>query len=119
MTYRSQEVPLSHTPGPWKARLEDRLMRDGIEIFDADEQRVFYVAPDDTMEIEDGFIVECCSAQLKANVRLVSAAPDLLAACEALLKYHQWATRSSLADEEPAEPTRIAVEAITKARGQS
>lgn len=72
-----------HTPGPWMRRPEARLMRDGIQISTEDQTRIAYVQPDDTMEIENGIIVECCSVTQRANASLIAAAPDLLEALRA------------------------------------
>lgn len=77
------------SPGPWEAKLEQRSMRDGIDVFDAEGDLVFYVPPDDTMELDGGQIVECCSARLRASVRLATAAPELLHALETAYQLHR------------------------------
>lgn len=79
-----------HTPGPWRAELEDRLLRDGIEISCEDKCQIAYVQPDDTKEIENGIIVECCSAEQLANARLIAAAPAM---AEALRSFYDAHTR--------------------------
>lgn len=58
---------------------EASLYRDGIQIESSDGERIAYVQPDDTMEIEDGAIAEVCSKTQKANAALIAAAPDMLA----------------------------------------
>lgn len=67
----------AHTPGPWTV---DTDTRDGAVtlVFDANAELVADTAPD---ELEDR---AACRAECESNARLIAAAPDLLAACEAL-----------------------------------
>jgi hypothetical protein len=70
-----------HTPGPWEIRYGN--------VSDADEG--FGIAG--TLDGQTHMVAECwpCSTdidrrmQLRADARLIAAAPDLLAACEAML----------------------------------
>lgn len=108
-------------PTPWSAKLEDRLMRDGVDVLDSEGDQVFYVACDDTHEIAGGVIVDCLSPQRKVMVRdllqKVNAHDALLAACEAA---EFWLLAEADSDEpgstKPDDVLRVLAEAITQAR---
>lgn len=74
-----------HTsPGPWKIGSPSRLYDDTTSIV-AGNKVVAIVPADETMEVEDGAIVESLSPEAKANAALIAAAPELLATCQTLL----------------------------------
>jgi hypothetical protein len=87
---------MNHTPGPWKLH---RLW------------------PDDVVDSTDSLVVSAYgdyeSAKTQANARLISAAPELLAALEALLDITHFSTNSH---EEAIHNNAMA--AIRKARGK-
>ncbi len=72
----------AHTSGPWAVVQTGRIFDDSPSIRDADGKTVAVVPADDTMEIEDGAIVESLSPEQKANACLIAAAPLLLAELE-------------------------------------
>jgi len=68
---------MKHTPGPWKVKDGVIYCADGIPPFDATHTRI------------DG------KGEWEANVHLIAAAPELLAACKALVDNLIWASGSS------------------------
>lgn len=93
----------------WHGKLEDRIACDGIDVFDEKGRRVACVPPDDTMEIEDGQIVEVCSPERQRVAQVIIAAPQLLAALRRLTDRVDPATKSS-------QTIKSFSEAITEAR---
>lgn len=89
---------MSHTPGPWWVEKTDHPMGEGREVHD-DWGLTANVNGD--------------SATSQANAALISAAPDLLEACEMLLTYlGDW--------DDPEDETCVAArKAIAKAKGVS
>ena len=100
----------AHTPGPWVA-CDPELWRD--------DPVVVYTDPGD-----DGNTVEVCEvysdpaslAERDANIRLIAAAPDLLAACEDLLRRFGFTDWQSVHDAAVIESARAAV---AKAKGDA
>lgn len=95
-----------HTPGPWKTRRG----------FDKDEIEVF-----DSVKVKRPFR-RCAIATIhdnvdgkRANARLISAAPELLEACEAALRFSD-RPRNSSDESELCDTLRAA---IAKARGEA
>jgi hypothetical protein len=86
---------VSHTPGPWKYN--------GLFVTANGELPLFRygIAPEET----------------EANAILISAAPDLLAACEAFLE--AWTGKKGYTEREMEHATNLAIRAIDKARGEA
>jgi hypothetical protein len=79
-----------HTPGPWKVAFTETGSQyiDAKGKYDYGAQAVLVVAEDcEAHPVADTSCNWTCrdGAECEANARLVSAAPDLLAACEAAL----------------------------------
>ena len=97
---------MSHTPGPWKAG--QRIAGNGWGVWCTEN---WYGVLDNTAPGIDA----------EANARLIAAAPDLLAACEAVLADHE--ERKFIYPGAPEEnPNRVRVmqllrAAIARARG--
>jgi hypothetical protein len=89
-----------HTPGPWLARMEDHTIFVGTGT-----QNVAEVIPD-TMD----------EAELRANARLIAAAPDLLAALQTLLAdmEAEYRDRNGDADHDGMDKARAAVAGATQ-----
>ena len=81
-----------HTPGPWK--------RDGWHIRGVDNSIVAEVIPWDASG---------CRQEDHANVKLITAAPDLLAACQAALEEVQHFSHGTV---------KQLADAILKAKGE-
>lgn len=73
-----------HTPGPWPFRVGDGRIRDNEGY-----RTIAIVVPDETKGNHRGHIEDVLSKQALADLRLIAAAPDLLAACEALVERHE------------------------------
>lgn len=108
------------TPGPWSLEL---LRYDGARIvageaFDKTARAVAWVSADETEEDGQGRIRETLSMEAIETAHLIAAAPELYAACEAILK---WATASALEDtrEAGAVVESKVRSALAKARGES
>lgn len=99
---------MSATPGPWKANIH----RDGARI-EADGRSVAWVGAD-TITINE---TEVMSAQAKADAHLISAAPDLLQACELALRELQRFEDQPGSNTETMGTAALRA-AIKKARGQ-
>lgn len=111
------------TPGPWSVELEDRLMVDGMQVSAPEKDRIAYVQPDDTMEIEGGRIVECCSREQKANARLIAAAPEMYEALSEFLEinddlHRRGSMPAAEADERRYQATRKMRAALARADGK-
>ena len=89
-----------HTPGPW-----DRIIADGYTV------RHPQIYSDTGPVANATFLGEGRVDELNANARLMAAAPDLLAALEALLDYEN-GIQKAIAEQ-------MACAAIKKAMGQS
>lgn len=87
-----------HTPGPWEAWLPGRKFVIPTRNFNAVCELVDFARDPETVD---------------ANARLIAAAPELLAACEAVLSSPTYGDTPS---EEAVEMVRAA---IAKARGES
>lgn len=102
---------MSHTPGPWITAGPH-----GIGIAPAampDERLAVVMAMDCELTEEDMYGEDVPLASQVANARLISAAPDLLAACEELLIYlGDW-------DDMDNDTCAAARKAIAKAKGES
>ena len=103
---------MSHTPGPWAVREPDAAERaadiaDGAAPEDMELTEVY--AEDDGEQL--CFVLNTTASEAD-NARLISAAPDLLEACELLLIYlGDW-------DDMEDETCVAARRAIAKAKGQ-
>jgi hypothetical protein len=64
---------MKHTPGPWKTEINISVHRPCVR-----------AGKDETWEVSASAI-----GNSTANARLIAAAPDLLEACKAVVKYHQ------------------------------
>jgi hypothetical protein len=99
-----------HTPAPWKTR----------KGFDSDTIEVFAPNP----KIEKPFrptalaVVEADDAAGKANARLISAAPDLLAACQHVIDTHGHHAQDCCKCDD-CEYLRPITDAIRKALGHN
>ena len=102
---------MTHTPGPWKLEIDKPTQRpDGkwfntIWAWTADHEKIVFYDHFETQEE-------------KANIILRAAAPDLLEACDDLIKYY---VGIGLEDDEDGEPNPILVKAraaIAKAKGK-
>ena len=72
----------NHTPGPWTFELNDSI---GLWMIGCASDYNFASVYIDA-NLPDGF--QGVPAIAQANARLIAAAPDLLAACEAMLDDH-------------------------------
>ena len=93
-----------HTPGPWEIQRDSGL-------------HIYITQPSDTPNRVPGYYAEIRrfttdSEQVEANARLIAAAPDLLEACEQLLKL------VDLLSPVEGDTHRKAQRAIAKARGE-
>lgn len=100
-----------HTPGPWKAVRHGSTAGSIV----CDIGRALEIVRSDGGETHNEAI--------EADARLIAAAPDLLAACEALLEQYPiipWADTAMLKREwlEDTQAQRLALEAIAKAHGE-
>lgn len=68
-----------HTPGPWTTDVTQRMRHDNtIPVRHADGKMVAFAADFNQYDRD---------AEVEANARLIAAAPELLAACQAALEY--------------------------------
>lgn len=95
-----------HTPGPWKVEYENN---DGARV-----SAIASVAwcPSSAAFGADGSQV-ITADEAEANARLIAAAPDLLAALEAVM-----ATRTTPWRKDAMKANQLAIAAIAKARGE-
>ena len=106
-----------HTPGPWVADVDRGMIRGAVRPSDSPPGfGLACVVPGYLGEGRDE--MEQDSAFLRANARLIAAAPDLLAALEKLLRYHQWAKNAPSGSQEPDDPELECRAAIAKAGGK-
>jgi hypothetical protein len=91
-----------HTPGPWKLRKEWRCSEFALEVFHPNRKIEKPFLPAALAVVSDS-VDEC-----KANARLISAAPDLLAALKGVI---------NVADRDTIE-FKSARKAIAKAEGK-
>lgn len=85
-----------HTPGPWKIDGGMENTRKGPQMFvwsDRDEKGKGYLGTHEVCVatihgriFEEGQNLSCVEEGVKANARLIAAAPDLLAACESIIR---------------------------------
>jgi hypothetical protein len=66
----------------WQIKKSRAMYEEPITIIGPDGETIAFIPCDDTREVEDGAIVECLTPRAKANARLISAAPVLLAFVE-------------------------------------
>lgn len=92
-----------HTPGPWKVSLEDYS-----------ENRAYIRSEEYDRDI--ACVLGYSSEQLKANAKLIAAAPDLLAACERALVAFE--NQPPNYNEDRYEPLLKLSAAIKKAGGR-
>jgi hypothetical protein len=99
---------LGHTPGPWRVPLDEPYDRDRPTYFleDGAGQQLMLLAR----------LPEAGPQENKANARLISAAPELLAAVEAMADFLGW---DLYADDgiDWSGARQIARDAARKARG--
>lgn len=112
--------PVPHTPGPWVAKGDFDHVRE-----DYREDRCIVTADFDE-DTNTGFIIGVLrghGAQLKANARLITNAPALLAACEAMLatalKVGDKAWASAIEHAGTNRPCDMAMAAIQAAKGET
>lgn len=76
---------MSHTPGPWIAKRPEKLLWAGptgqFVVIGISGGHEFLICQNDHPDVRGADMVES-----QANARLIAAAPDLLAACEAALE---------------------------------
>lgn len=114
-----------HTPGPWT-----------LGSFDGNPAYVSVYGPNDEL-VADVHADEFDENEAEANARLIAAAPDLLAACEALVDGRQetntdytglnrccllcdaWANRESAIVHTTDCPVGMAQKAIARAKGET
>lgn len=89
---------MSYTPGPWQYCEEAGRHNVFAFVPNGEAQRMIYV---------------CEDIALDANARLIAAAPDLLAACEAMLEY------MSPNDHRRKQARCRMIAAVQKARGEA
>jgi len=91
---------MEHTPGPWKET--------GLSI--VEDKPVYYLIAE---------VNRIDSGATRANAHLIAAAPDLLAACEALMKWIGPPPADRLSyDSKREDAWRMATNAIHRARGE-
>lgn len=95
-----------HTPGPWKAISRNRRLRDGREVYD--------VVGDASRNPEYWEVVAV--KVIGADVHLITAAPDLLAACEHFIAAYEQV--GGFSDPEVTTAMLKARAAIAKAEGR-
>lgn len=109
---------MAHTPGPW--------IVDGTKGLGAYGVWTEYAThpghdgagyPSMVCSVYPNNISDLPRDQRDANARLISAAPCLLAACEALAEWSQHVTRDGTGGRSLPEIKKIAFEAIRKAKG--
>ena len=72
-----------HTPGPWHVRFDQKAPDVfGFSIYDSENLGEQICGFDEFDNLDDDHV-----HHIEANARLISAAPDLLAACEATLRH--------------------------------
>jgi hypothetical protein len=108
-------MPREHTPGPWKY--------DGVEsrlVVAAVENSIEHSFICDVLDTTEGLEGDCPEAD--ANGRLIAAAPDLLAACRALVETFELADLGDEPEDGEYGDGRRALNAglaaIAKATGQ-
>lgn len=94
----------SHTPGPWTT----------------DGDRVGRIVPKDNKFFSVAAVGGFDHEELKANARLIAAAPQLLQACRAIIKWIELDNQDDPVIEELTLTTvsELAMEAIEKAEGK-
>jgi hypothetical protein len=97
-----------HTPGPWRT-----TRKLGYSGHAAAEYYIYAENTNDGRSLAVAHIKKSTVQPMEANARLIAAAPDLLAALQALL-----AVSSACSDEE-TEAVIYARAAIAKARGEA
>lgn len=104
---------MSHTPGPWHVMGGELARRSGrvATIYATDDQELRYLAhvPFDLVHAEHD------PTPSEANARLIAAAPDLLAALEALLPHVK---PMSMMANSGVTAVSAAYQAVRKARGE-
>ncbi len=94
-----------HTPGPWRVEHQNPSPTTG-------EWMIAGSKPGYLAEVRD-----CGSGDVRANARLIAAAPDLLEACELIVSAFDQLAPMSSARNEPLQ-INAARAAIAKARGE-
>ena len=92
-------VKAEHTPGPWS---EEHFQYAG------EHQRDIYAEMEDGSRVQVAAIAEMLGVrphwEPEANARLITAAPELLAACQ---RISDWLHKQSEKDQQSARDTRI------------
>ena len=96
------QTQTAHTPGPWEVGNENPMSGD-INVLD--EQSPFEVA----------LVRGSGNGQARANARLIAAAPDLLAACEAAIRTCHGEPANDAARHAKSDALYQAAAAIAKA----
>jgi hypothetical protein len=96
---------MNHTPGPWTSRPAHSFSY----YIDAPSKRELYFL---------GASTALPSAEHKANAMLISAAPDLLAACEHVISNYGHNAQDDCGCED-CEYLRPVTQAIAKAKGDA
>lgn len=114
LTQMRQRIPpvvaKTHTPGPWKVGGVDDLC---VTPSDSTDERICVCWDPRPTEIEDGGL-ENHDDEIRANARLIAAAPELLAALKVAVKVMQ----DNDLDESMAGEFEIFTDAINKAEGR-
>ena len=104
ITMTDSTATAAHTPGPW-----DRNIKPASKyptVWSGRNTHVAYVAVSAAMD----------DAEIEANIRLIAAAPELLAALEELLAHIEWRRGRAGEKTGPQDCTHRARAAIVKAR---
>lgn len=107
-----------HTPGPWSV---DDDPRHGLNTLILDRRNDIVASTADSCMTDSDLAI--AGSECEANARLIAAAPDLLAACEAMLPHLEaMIERANPAHEDTGHysdqtAVRLARAAIAKARG--
>lgn len=94
----------THTPGPWEA--------DDNEIHAYSAGRHIATAASQSNPSDGG----CGDRETAANVRLMAAAPDLLVACQRMVRAHDENWKTHNMDFPPIDDARAAIAKATQSR---
>jgi hypothetical protein len=112
-TFRNRQsersIPMNYTPGPWTYTLEfGSPGYQSIYVRDAGRQQLYFL----------GSLTRFQKNENEANAMLISAAPDLLAACEHVMANYGHNAQDDCECED-CEYLRPVTQAIAKAKGEA